>query len=162
MPDALEVAAALDAKFAATGELVGPLHGVVIAIKDQFDTFDMRTTSGADASYANDRPPDDATFVARLRAAGAIIIGKSEHGRIRGRRPQLVRRHVLQSVRHGALAGPLERRLGLGRGRESRDVRNRAKSPAHRRATPARTTVRSALAPTQELVSRDGMMPRRS
>ena len=77
MPDALETAAAQDRAFARTGRLVGPLHGVVIAIKDQYDTKDMRTTSGADAQYANDRPPDDATFVARLRDAGAIILAKA-------------------------------------------------------------------------------------
>jgi Asp-tRNA(Asn)/Glu-tRNA(Gln) amidotransferase A subunit family amidase len=59
MPDALETAAALDAQFAKTGKLAGPLHGVVFAIKDQYDTRDMRTTSGADAFWANDRPPDD-------------------------------------------------------------------------------------------------------
>lgn len=80
MPDALETAAALDAAFARTGKLVGPLHGVVIAIKDQYDTFDMRTTSGADAFYANDRPPKDSVFITRLREAGAIIIAKSNLG----------------------------------------------------------------------------------
>ncbi|MFL6577959.1 MAG: amidase family protein, partial [Povalibacter sp.] len=80
MPDALEMAAELDRKFAETGKLVGPLHGIPIAIKDQFDTFDMRTTSGADANYANDRPPDDSTFVKRLREAGAIIIAKANMG----------------------------------------------------------------------------------
>ena len=80
MPDALEAAIAQDREFARTGKLVGPLHGVVMAIKDQYDTFDMRTTSGADAAYANDRPPEDATFVARLRAAGAIILAKSNLG----------------------------------------------------------------------------------
>jgi Asp-tRNA(Asn)/Glu-tRNA(Gln) amidotransferase A subunit family amidase len=80
MPDALEVAIAQDREFAKTGKLVGPLHGVVMAIKDQYDTFDMRTTSGADAAYANDRPPEDSTFVARLRAAGAIILAKSNLG----------------------------------------------------------------------------------
>ncbi|HTE42478.1 MAG TPA: amidase [Steroidobacteraceae bacterium] len=80
MPDALEVAAAQDAVFARTGRLVGPLHGVVMSIKDQYDTFDMRTTSGADAFYANDRPPEDSTFVERLRAAGAIILAKSNLG----------------------------------------------------------------------------------
>jgi Asp-tRNA(Asn)/Glu-tRNA(Gln) amidotransferase A subunit family amidase len=80
MPDALEVAAQLDAEFAATGKLKGPLHGIPVAIKDQFDTADMRTTSGAAARYANDRPPRDATVVARLRAAGAIILGKSNLG----------------------------------------------------------------------------------
>jgi Asp-tRNA(Asn)/Glu-tRNA(Gln) amidotransferase A subunit family amidase len=77
MPDALEVAAAEDRQFKRTGKLVGPLHGVVMAIKDQYDTFDLRTTSGADADYANDRPPADATFVKRLRDAGAIIIAKA-------------------------------------------------------------------------------------
>ena len=77
MPDALETAAALDKKFKETGKLVGPLHGVVISLKDQYDTFDMRSTSGSDAAFANDRPPDDATFVARLRAAGAIILAKA-------------------------------------------------------------------------------------
>jgi len=80
MPDAFETAAALDAQFAATRKLVGPLHGVVMVIKDQYDTFDMRTTAGADAFWANDRPPDDATFVKRLRAAGAVILAKGNMG----------------------------------------------------------------------------------
>jgi len=80
MPDALEVARQQDIQFAKTGRLVGPLHGVIMAIKDQYDTFDMRTTSGADAFYANDRPPEDSTFVERLRAAGAIILAKSNLG----------------------------------------------------------------------------------
>ena len=71
----------LDAQVRARpGKLVGPLHGVVMAIKDQYDTFDMRTTSGADAFWANDRPPDDATFVKRLRDAGAIILAKANMG----------------------------------------------------------------------------------
>jgi len=80
MPDALEVAALQDAHFEATGQLVGPLHGVVMALKDQYDTFDMRTTQGADAFFADDRPPDDATFTSRLRAAGAIILAKANMG----------------------------------------------------------------------------------
>jgi len=80
MPDALEVAKALDAEFARTGKLKGPLHGIPFAIKDQFDTFDMRTTSGAAANYANDRPPRDAEVVARLRKAGAIILAKANMG----------------------------------------------------------------------------------
>src|SRR5947199_4333088 len=42
MPDALEVAAQQDAYFACTGKFIGSLHGVVFAIKDQYDTFDMR------------------------------------------------------------------------------------------------------------------------
>src|SRR5262245_44184894 len=80
MPDALETAARLDSEFARTGELVGPLHGVVFSIKDQYDTFDMRSTAGQDASFANDRPPDDATFIRKLREAGAIILAKANLG----------------------------------------------------------------------------------
>jgi hypothetical protein len=52
--DALEVAAQQDAYFASTGKLIGPLHGIVFSIKDQYDTFDMRTTEGMDAAYANE------------------------------------------------------------------------------------------------------------
>jgi len=74
------VAKALDAEFARTGRLTGPLHGIPFAIKDQFDTFDMRSTSGAAAHYANDRPPADAAIVARLRKAGAIILAKANMG----------------------------------------------------------------------------------
>jgi len=77
MMDALEVARAQDAYFARTGKFVGPLHGIPVAVKDNYDTVDMRTTAGADAAYANDKPPEDATMVAKLRAAGAIILGKT-------------------------------------------------------------------------------------
>ena len=77
MPDALEVAKSQDEYFARTGKLVGPLHGIPFAIKDNFDTVDMRTTAGAAAGYANDKPPQDATMVAKLRAAGAIFLGKT-------------------------------------------------------------------------------------
>jgi Asp-tRNA(Asn)/Glu-tRNA(Gln) amidotransferase A subunit family amidase len=80
MPDALEAARALDEEFARTGKLSGPLHGIPIAVKDQFDTFDMRTTAGAAAQYANDRPPRDADVVERLRKAGAIILAKGNMG----------------------------------------------------------------------------------
>src|SRR5437773_3238595 len=77
LPDALEVARAQDAYFARTGKFVGPLHGIPVAIKDNYDTVDQRTTAGAAADYANDKPPMDATMVAKLRAAGAIILGKT-------------------------------------------------------------------------------------
>ncbi len=76
MPDALETAARQDAIFKKTGKLPA-FAGVVFAIKDQYDTRDMRTTSGAIVDYADDRPPTDATVVERLRAAGAIILAKA-------------------------------------------------------------------------------------
>ena len=77
LPDALEVARSQDAFFARTGKFVGPLHGIPIAIKDNYDTVDQRTAGGAAAAYANDKPPLDATMVAKLRAAGVIILGKT-------------------------------------------------------------------------------------
>jgi len=77
IPDAVDRARELDAVFLRTGKLVGPLHGIPIAIKDLFDTADMRTTAGSIAEYANDRPRDDATTIAKLRAAGAILLGKT-------------------------------------------------------------------------------------
>ena len=77
LADALETARAQDAYFARSGEFVGPLHGIPFAIKDNYDTVDMRTTAGALASYADDKPPRDATMVAKLRAAGAIFLGKT-------------------------------------------------------------------------------------
>ena len=47
MSGALEVARAEDAYFARAGQFVGPLHGIPFAIKDNYDTADMRTTAGA-------------------------------------------------------------------------------------------------------------------
>ena len=79
MPDALETAAAEDAQFRKTHKM-SPLFCVPMAIKDEYDTFDIRTTSGADAPYANDRPPKDSVFVERLRKAGAIILAKANMG----------------------------------------------------------------------------------
>ncbi len=58
------------------GERWGPLHGVPITIKDSFETAGMRTVSGY-PPFANHIPQTDAPPVARLRQAGAIILGKT-------------------------------------------------------------------------------------
>ncbi len=60
----------------ARGEDWGPLHGVPVTIKDSFATAGLRTTSGY-PPLANYIPPEDATVVARLKAAGAIVLGKT-------------------------------------------------------------------------------------
>ncbi len=71
---ALADAAARDAETAA-GRSLGPLHGVPIAIKDLCDTQGVATAAGM--AIRRDRVPvRDATVVARLRAAGAVILGK--------------------------------------------------------------------------------------
>ena len=58
------------------GSPTGPLHGVPVGIKDIFDTADMPTENGS-VLYAGRTPSRDATVVARLRAAGAVIVGKT-------------------------------------------------------------------------------------
>jgi amidase len=74
-PDALEQADAADAARAA-GTARGPLAGIPVLIKDNFDTTDFDTTAGAKAMLGTP-PPRDAFVVSRLREAGAILLGKA-------------------------------------------------------------------------------------
>jgi amidase len=77
-PDALERAAELDAQYGARPDLAAlPMYCITTAVKDPYDTKDMRTTANNDVNFAMDVPPFDATVVARLRARGAIIYAKS-------------------------------------------------------------------------------------
>ena len=76
LPDqAMARAAALDDAFARDGP-VGPLHGLPIAHKDLIATAGVRTTSGSPL-FAEFVPKDDALLVRRVRAAGAVMIGKT-------------------------------------------------------------------------------------
>ncbi len=59
-----------------SGQPTGPLHGVPVAVKDIFDTADMPTENGS-VLHAGRTPSRDATVVAMLRAAGAVIMGKT-------------------------------------------------------------------------------------
>ena len=72
---ALSQAQALD-QHRARGQALGPLHGVPIGIKDIFDTSDYPTEFGS-PFWAGRTPRSDAAAVARLRAAGAVIMGKT-------------------------------------------------------------------------------------
>jgi Asp-tRNA(Asn)/Glu-tRNA(Gln) amidotransferase A subunit family amidase len=81
-PNALSFAAELDAEYQRTGRLRGPLHGVPVVIKDNIDYGGLLTTAGYEgfskATGGVDMiPDDDAAAVSRLRAAGAIILGKT-------------------------------------------------------------------------------------
>jgi Asp-tRNA(Asn)/Glu-tRNA(Gln) amidotransferase A subunit family amidase len=73
--EALAQARALDER-RRNGLPIGPLHGVAVAIKDIFDTADYKTECGSPLLKGR-QPMRDCTAVARLRAAGAVIIGKT-------------------------------------------------------------------------------------
>lgn len=73
---ATDEADAMDALYARTGASSGPLHGIPVVVKDCLETADMPTSFGSEI-FADYRPAADATVVAKLRAAGAIILGKT-------------------------------------------------------------------------------------
>ena len=75
-PDALEIAARLDAE-RRNGSIRGPLHGIPLVIKDNIDTGDQMLTTAGSLALTHGPAPDDAFVVKQLRAAGAIILGKT-------------------------------------------------------------------------------------
>lgn len=74
-PEAVETARALDEERRVAGSR-GPLHGIPVLIKDNYDLAGLPTTNGSIA-MADVLPPDDAFQVRRLREAGAVILGKT-------------------------------------------------------------------------------------
>ena len=78
-PNAIAIATQLDAE-RRRGQVRGPLHGIPLLVKDNIATDDqMQTTAGSLAIYGN-HVPGDAVIIQQLRAAGAIILGKSNLG----------------------------------------------------------------------------------
>ena len=75
-PDALAIADALDKERAAKGPR-GPLHGIPILIKDNIDTADKMSTTAGSLALVGARPPKDSYVAQKLRAAGAVILGKT-------------------------------------------------------------------------------------
>jgi amidase len=75
-PDALAIADALDAERRAQGAR-GPLHGIPLLLKDNVATSDRMETTAGSLALLGARPPRDAHVVERLRAAGAVLLGKT-------------------------------------------------------------------------------------
>jgi len=75
-PDALAIADALDAE-RKSGRVRGGLHGIPVLVKDNIDTADRMTTTAGSLALEGSRPARDAHVAERLRAAGAIILGKT-------------------------------------------------------------------------------------
>jgi amidase len=87
-PDALAIARSLDEERAAKGAR-SPLHGIPVLLKDNVDTADRMTTTAGSQAMAGSIPERDAFLAQRLRAAGAVLLGKanmSEWANIRSTR----------------------------------------------------------------------------
>jgi len=99
LPDALERAAELDARYGRNPDLAAmPMYGVVFSFKDPFDTKDMRTTAGGDAAYDIDFPARDHILVEQLRNKGAIIFAKAVCTEYNGRAGNPGGRHTPDKV----------------------------------------------------------------
>lgn len=75
-PDALKIAADLD-KERKQGKVRGPLHGIPVLLKDNIATADKMQTTAGSIALIGVQPPRDAFLVAKLREAGAVILGKT-------------------------------------------------------------------------------------
>src|SRR5439155_5628528 len=75
-PDALKIAAALDAE-RKQGNVRGPLHGIPVLLKANIGTADRTQTTAGSLALERWTPPEDAFLAARLRAAGAVLLGKA-------------------------------------------------------------------------------------
>ncbi|HEY6082091.1 MAG TPA: amidase [Chitinophagaceae bacterium] len=75
-PDALKIAAELDSELKEKGAR-GPLHGIPVLIKDNIDTADGMLTTAGSLALVGSKPVQDSFLVQRLRAAGALILGKT-------------------------------------------------------------------------------------
>ncbi|MBN1240644.1 MAG: amidase [Gammaproteobacteria bacterium] len=105
-PDAAVTRAREADAAAARGESWGPLHGVPMTIKDSLDTAGMISTGGTlgRASYV---PASDATVVARLRGAGAVLLGKTNT-------PELTLSFETDNLVHGRTNNPYDLRRTPG------------------------------------------------
>jgi amidase len=75
-PDALSIASDLDKERKAKGPR-GPLHGIPVLIKDNIDTHDRMTTTAGSLAMGGSSPLQDSSVARKLRAAGAVILGKT-------------------------------------------------------------------------------------
>ena len=158
-PQALQVAAEMDRDYRDRGGKVGPLHGIPVILKDNFDTHDMPTTGGS-VALRTSQPRADAFTVARMRKAGALILAKAnlqEFARggmsISSLGGQAINPYDLTRTPGGSSGGTgaaLAANFGtLGAGS---DTGQSIRSPAS-----ANSLV--GVRPTRGLVSRSGLMP---
>ncbi len=156
-PNALDRARELDAERRSRGPR-SPLHGIPVVLKDNLDTADLPTTAGS-VLLAGSMPPDDAFLVAKLRAAGAIVLAKVNMSEFasggamsslggRTRNPHdLLRTPGGSSGGTGAAIAAAYAQVGLGT-----DTGGSVRSPSTANGI-------AGLKPTLGLLSRDGIVP---
>jgi amidase len=156
-PKAIETARALDAERKAKGPR-SPLHGIPVLLKDNLDTADMPTTGGS-LLLEGSVPPDDAFLVRKLRAAGAVIVGKANlsefasgaaHSSLGG---QILNPHDLTRTPSGSSGGT---GAGIAAGYAvvglGTDTGGSIRGPSTANGI-------AGLKPTHGLLSRDGIIP---
>lgn len=158
-PRALDVADSLDQKLAETGELQ-PLHCVPLIVKDNYDTADMPTTAGS-VALEGSIPPDDAYMIESLRAAGALVLAKSNMAEwafspyytISSTAGTTRNVYALERVPAGSSGGTASAvAANFGAAGLGTDTGNSIRGPAAH-------TALVGLRPTLGLVSRDGIVP---
>ena len=163
-PDALAIAVDLDAERQRSGPR-GPLHGIPILVKDNIDTGDALTTTAGSLAMEGHRAQRDASLVARLREAGAVILGKanlSEWANFRSTRSssgwssrggQVRNPYALDRSPGGSSAGSgAAVAAGLTAAAIGTETDGSITSPASMNGV-------VGLKPTVGLVSRDGLVP---
>lgn len=157
-PNVQERAKELDDHCSESG-FVGPLHGIPLLIKDNYDTGDIQTTAGAEA-FDGTTPPDDAFAVDKLREAGAIVLGKTNL-------PDFARGVDGLSSVDGQTRNPYNldyipggSSSGTGAGVASNlGLAGTATETGVSIRNPATNNCLVGIAPTRGLVSRDGIVP---
>src|SRR5216684_1410672 len=157
-PRALEEADALDRERTAKGAR-GPLHGIPVVLKDNMNTKDLPTTGGS-LAFAGAQPQADAFIVAKLREAGAVLLGK-------GNLHELARAGTTVSSLGGQTLNPydLTRTPGGSSGGTAVAVATNMASvglgsdTVNSIRSPASACDLVGLRPTRGLVSRSGIIP---
>ncbi|NHC43862.1 amidase family protein [Motilibacter aurantiacus] len=156
-PDVLETAAALDEEM----DRFGPrsrLHCIPVLLKDNVDTYDMPTTNGS-VILKDAVPPDDAYITAKLRAQGALILGKAEMGEFAGGSYNTI---------DGQVVNPYNLKRQTGGSSAGSGAAIAANLAVLAVGTDTSTSVRGpaayngivGLRPTTGLISRDGIAPK--
>jgi Asp-tRNA(Asn)/Glu-tRNA(Gln) amidotransferase A subunit family amidase len=158
-PRALEEAQRLEAEYRARRGAVGPLHGVPLVLKDNFDTHDLPTTGG-NVAMRESQPRRDAFVVQRLRAAGALLLAKANL-------QEFARGGVSVSSLGGQVRNPydLTRSAGGSSGGTAAAIAaefavlGTGSDTGQSIRSPASACCLVGLRPTRGLVSRAGIMP---